>query len=250
MPYGRGYRRYGGYRNGGYSRGKRQYAGGVSRRNGGGNGYKRRYSGKNISYGDVFSKVADDASKALAIGTKLMGLINTEFKSIDIATTGVISSTPTITLLNGLAVGDDFDERDGRQVRFKSIQISIGSTMHATPLDTEIRIWIVIDKQPNETTMVFADYMDNPNSTSFRNLDQRKRFVTLYDEVQLLSVGRGTTMLNNWYSKLDMITVYDASVVGDITDITTNALYLILFSNQASNTPSVARTIRVRFIDN
>ncbi len=241
MPYGNGYRRYGGYRNGGYKRGNRQYNSGNARSNGNRVSYRKKAG--NFNYWDVGDKLWNDVKR-------LKSLINTEFKSIDLATTGVITTTASITLLNGLVKGDDFDNRDGRVVRLKSIQYHIEAVMNTTPINDSLRIMIVIDKQPNEINMVIADLIDATNMTSFRNLDQRKRFVILKDTVLDMSIGRGTIARDSWYKKFDMKTTYDDSDAGTIVDITTNALYLVLFSTEASNGPSVARTTRIRYIDN
>ena len=55
------------------------------------------------------------------------GLMRTkgEMKSVDVYTGSLVAdSTGTLQLLNGLARGDDIDERDGREVTMKSIQIN------------------------------------------------------------------------------------------------------------------------------
>jgi len=50
----------------------------------------------------------------------LKNLINVEFKVKDLVSTSTPSTTvPTTLLLNGLQKGDDYNSRDGRQVRWK-----------------------------------------------------------------------------------------------------------------------------------
>ncbi len=75
------------------------------------NNYFRK---NNITYGQVVDKVVKDVGR-------LKSLINVEFKSADTAVVGLITTTPNIALINAPAVGDDFDEREGRSVRFKSV---------------------------------------------------------------------------------------------------------------------------------
>jgi len=169
---------------------------------------------------------------------------------LDTAVSGVISTTPSIALINASVVGDDFDNRDGRSIRIKSVQIALTVFFNASATQTATRMMVVIDKQPNETLLVIGDLITATNSHAMRNLDQRKRFVILWDRVVTQGDQENAPRHIEFYKKLDMITVYDDSNAGTIADIETNALYLILFSTEATNTPTVGRTTRVRFIDN
>ncbi len=215
--------------------------------------YKKSYSKKyrkkcpprrtNFTYGQVLDKVVGDVSK-------LKGLINVEFKVIDVVTASVVTTTPVIAVINACVQGDDFDQRDGRKVRFKSVSIKLHIRMHATPTSDTLRIMLVIDKQPNEIVMVIGDLLNNTDPEGQRNLDQRKRFTILRDDTITLDTGQGILRMWEYYKKLDMITIYDDSNAGNITDITTNALYLVLFGTEATNGMTIGRTTRLRFIDN
>ncbi len=122
-------------------------------------------------------------------------------------------------------------------------------TINEAAVDTAVRIMVVIDKQPNETVLVIGDLIGATTMPSFRQLDHRKRFVILHNSVHHLTTGgQGNTHLD-WYKQLDMITQYDDTTSG-IGSITTNALYLVIFSNEATNGPTIDRTTRVRYIDN
>ncbi len=241
MPYGQGYRNYGGYRNGGYNRGRRQNSGRF--RGNGGSGVSYRKSRGNFTYWDVGDKLWNDVKK-------LKALINTEFKTVDTVASITATTTPIIALLNGLVQGDDFDNRDGRLIRFKSIEVRLECVMNTTPINDMVRVMIVIDKQPNEILMVIGDLINATTMNAVKNLDQRKRFVILRDEVLTFSVGEGTTKFWSYYKKIDMKTVYDDSDAGSIVDITTNAVYLVLFGTEATNGVAIGRTTRMRFIDN
>ncbi len=209
-------------------------------------GYRRniqRRNRTNFTYGNVVDKVIRDVSV-------LKGLINTEFKTIDTVNTGTVSTTAGFVLLNGTAPGDDFDTRDGRQIRVKSVQVTITWIQHATAVVTFLRVIIFIDKQPNEVTPVVTQLLDTSSIVSFRNLDQRKRFIILKDKVLTMSDVGTKQGIMKWYKQLDAKTMYDAGTAGTIADITTNALFLMLVSSEASNQPTVTRVTRVRFIDN
>ncbi len=201
------------------------------------------YKGSNFSYGQVLDKMTGDV-------TRLMGLLNTEFKQKDITASQTINNVAKITLLNGLSKGDDFDDRDGRVVRVKSIQISLIYEMSTVATFTQMRIMVVLDKQPNEMTLVINDLLDSSALQSFRNLDNRKRFVILRNEIVSMSISGAQGGYFEYYKKFNLKTIYDDSDVGDIADISTNAIYLILLSNEPTNLPTVIRSTRVRYIDN
>ncbi len=179
-----------------------------------------------------------------------MSVTNTEFKSVDTQSELAITDTPQIRLINALQKGDDFNNRDGRSVRFKSVQLKW--TVQLNPLNTlgVVRCMVVIDKQANATLMTIGDLLDETHTNSFKNLNFRKRFVILKDETITLQDSGEKSMHINWYKKLDMITIYDDSDTGGISDITTNALYLVIFSDQATNGLVQDCHTRVRFVDN
>ena len=177
-------------------------------------------------------------------------LINTEFKKVDTQLETPITDTPQIRLINALIKGDDFDNRDGRSVRFKSVDIRWTVLMNLLNTQTTLRCMVVIDKQPNATLMLIGDLLDETHTNSFKNLNNRKRFVILKDETLTLQSSGKSTNYMRYYKPLDMITIYDDSDSGGISDITTNALYLVIFSDQATNGTIQDCHTRMRFIDN
>lgn len=216
--------------------------------------YKKNYRrrGKRTKYGNrgkVYGKAAYQLYKDVSM---LKNLINVEFKTHDVShTEGALAQTAEGFLLNGLAKGDNYNTRDGRQVRWKSIQIDGYFLQHSSASNTNMRVVLVIDKQPSEVEPAFLQIYDTESETSHRKLDNRKRFVILRSFNMILSTQGDKAMKNfKIFRKLDMKTVYDASNTGDISDISSNALYLFFVSNQPTNRPSVQFNSRMRFIDN
>ncbi len=204
--------------------------------------YKRRKG--QFTYGQVLDKVVGDVAK-------LKGLINTEFKTVDVSSATAISSTGSVLLLNATIAGDGFNNRDGRMIRCKSIQYALNVIMEpATAVNTSTRVIVVIDTQPNGVLMTIAELLNGSNTIDFRNLDNRKRFVILTDRVVTQSATANTLNQLTWYKQIDMKTIYDDSNAGTIADIESNALLMILISSEATNTPTVQVETRMRFIDN
>ncbi len=200
---------------------------------------------KNFGYMAMGQKIYKDVQR-------LKGLINVEFKCNDPLRSSAITpnATGTLSSLVGLARGDDSDDRDGRQVRWKSVQVAITFIIHSSAVATQIRCILFIDKQPNATLAITGDLLDTVAITTFRNLDNRKRFVILWDKVVSLSNQGVKAAYIDMYKQMDMKTIYDDSTAGDIIDIETNAMYLFVFSNESTNTPTVTRSVRLRFLDN
>lgn len=213
--------------------------------------YKRKVQKKRVRNYNKRWKYYGRAAEQLWKDVKtLKGLVNTEYKNKEVGTSATPSTTGTLTLLNGLAEGDDYNNRDGRSVRFKSLQISLATVLHASATTTRIRWAIVLDRDASNTVNSASIYSNE--YASFRNLDNRRRFTFLKEGYFTMALYNGapTPKIIDYYKKIDIHTIYDDSNNGDITDIRTNALYLYTWSDQATNTPTVGITTRLRYIDN
>lgn len=214
--------------------------------------YRRSYNNNNNynnqSRLDVYKSAGSQLYKDVSM---LKNLINVEFKSNEVTLADVAATnTGIIQLLNGLQKGDNINSREGRVVRWKSVQCLMKITMDSGVSASIFRCLIVIDKQPNQTTLTMSQLLGASTVTSLKNLDNRKRFVILKDELITLSSDKPEAMIN-YYRKIDMKTIYDASDSGNIADISTNAIYCVFLSDQtAALEPLVDATFRLRFIDN
>lgn len=207
----------------------------------------RRFMGSPYDISDVVHDVA-----------QLRQLINTEFKySYQIGTDVPLDnfSTPAIYLMNGLVQGTDADNRNGRSILVKSLQCALNVEMIGTETDTKFRFMVVIDKQPNGAVATVSQILQSTGTENSlmapRNLNNRKRFVILKDQVMSLNEGVRRVGFIKYYRKLNMHTTYNSSDTGTITDIATNALYVILWSNKTTTgRPTLQINNNIRFLDN
>ncbi len=174
---------------------------------------------------------------------------NVEFKTSGQTTTGVVTATPGFVLLNGLVRGDTSLQRDGDVIYVKSIQVSIDYVIDVTDGFTQLRVIIVQDKQANQVTPAFTDIFNVASMTSFRNLDNRSRFITHKNIIFSMSSAGEKGGHWDWYKRLNVKAQYDVSNAGTVADITTNAFYLILFSTTSIDPPTITHTTRLRFTD-
>ncbi len=174
---------------------------------------------------------------------------NVEFKTNGQTTTGTVSATPGFVLLNGIIRGDTSLQRDGNVIQVKSIQLSLDYSMDLSSGFTQLRVIIVQDKQPNQLTPAFTDIFDVATMTAFRNLDNRSRFITHKNIVVSMSSAGNKGGHFDWYKRLNVKTQYDVGNSGAVADITTNAFFLILFSTDSLDPPTITHTTRLRFTD-
>lgn len=218
-------------------------------------GYRKRFRRKAMRYGRVALKYGPTAVKLASDVYRLKNLINVEFKYAQANSSSTPSTAAaTLLLLNGLTKGDDSTDREGRQIRMKSVQYNVRSLINGAATATLVRVMLVLDTQPNAAAPTIANILETTGGLyvdAFRNLSNRKRFIILKDDKQVLDS-------DDQYNNIDCYkqfnpgfkTVYNSGNAGTIADITTNALYLVAISDEATNTPSVNMYYRIRFIDN
>lgn len=214
---------------------------------------KKRYNKKPKSRGEIYSSAASQLYKDVSM---LKGLINVEFKFLDYYLDTTYSTTATFHLLNGIPEGDDVQQRNGREIRLKSIQVSARQYPTSTTANGSfVRYIIFIDTQPNGTAPTSAILLSTggaPANLAMRNLSYRKRFVILKDKIITTdSLASGLCVKSfEYYKKLNMHTIY-SGIGSTISDITTNSVYMMMVSNQTgTDVPAVAMNHRIRFIDN
>lgn len=193
------------------------------------------------------------ARKAMSGVRYLKNLINVEFKTIDKSYNTTYNNSWSLNLLNGLSKGDDYNSRDGRQIRVKSVQLKWNPTADPeATTDTLLRFIVFIWRSPDGTAPTIDDVLE-PGSTAMtrvRSLADRKNTIILYDRVVTLSPDSYSTKFLQYYRRLDMKTVFNSGDTGSISDIDTGALYCAIVSSDNVTPPNVAWSSRVRFIDN
>lgn len=186
-----------------------------------------------------------------------------ELKYKDIANSAsyVFDTTGTVTLLNGIATGDDNTDRDGRQVHNKSIQIQGG----VRPVDgstgaTFCRLMLVWDSQPNGSIATVTDILTASTSCANTNLNNRERFTILKDwKYQVGGIDTTATQTYamsptvatiNWFIPLNGKKTTYGNTGATIASINTGALLMVSIGNVVPNGGALFEgTTRLRFYD-
>lgn len=205
---------------------------------------RRTYRKRPITYGQIGKKIWRDVRW-------LKSVINVEKKYLDLITAGALPSTGgTLALLNGCTLGDTATNRDGQSVKFVSLNFKGSLAMNNSAETTFVRIAFVIDRQPNAGTTTVSNIWSSATPTALRGIGTGYRYHVLKDMQFALSNGGRESVYFEKTLKLRFHTRYNTSNNGDVTDIVTNALYMVYLSDQATNTPTLNINTRLRFIDN
>lgn len=167
-----------------------------------------------------------------------------------------IPTTPVVALLNGLLRGDDYNQRNGRVVKFNSIyqRLTCQSVATATlPHYIRYVLFWVKDAQAAAPTPLQMFGAAAPGINVMMNLNVRKDFIILVDDIMKLQPVNGGNSSNfkKYYKKTSQQTVFNATNTGLITDIEAGALYCFIWSdtNTAGEQPQFTLQSRLRFND-
>lgn len=164
-----------------------------------------------------------------------------------------------VMLCNGVSPGNDIFNRLGRRLRMRSILVSMqlvapasvdlaaaDITMNNTTVATRVctcRLLLVLDKQPNGTQCLKNDILASLGSArkdggyaspeSNMNLDNRDRFLVLFDKIYTVDTVDRVQRSIRIYKKLNIeVTYNNGQNARDVSALMTNALYLVAVSNQ------------------
>lgn len=107
---------------------------------------------------------------------------------------GSLTATPGITCLNTIDAGDNFNQRNGRQILNKYVQYNF-QMLAAAALTAPVRydLWIVLDRQPNSVTATAAEIFDVSTISSplwMKNIKtNQERFKILKHHYGLVGTG-------------------------------------------------------------
>lgn len=180
-----------------------------------------------------------------------------EKKNIDttpLTTPAFATSTGSLNLINGCVANFLPTSRIGRRIHMTSVllrgQINLSPTTTGTG---PIRIMVVYDKQANKLAPAVTDIIGPDSASGVQVLANSRRFRVIRDLcVPCLGTAGPQCYYVNEYVKLKLETEYiDGAGAGTVADITSGALYCIVWFNAAFLVASLqtALTARVRFTD-
>lgn len=190
-----------------------------------------------------------------------------EIKNIDVtnvAGTTLFNTTGTVQLLNPITQGSTANNREGRKVIMNSIHLKghVTALSDAAANETYCRTLIVYDRQTNAAALTIALVLAaTVNAYQFNNLDNKDRFVTLFDSAKLLGRKINTTtqayamgaanFQHNFHKRINLPINYNTGTDNSVGSITSGSIYLITIGDAAvdGTEPAMYWNSRIRFTE-
>ncbi len=221
-------------------------------------GYFKRQQGYGRTLSNHLSAQSSLAIKNMKQIKQLKGMLNTELKyrdNADVPTFGntiihIADTLPQFSL-SQMDAGTSNNQRIGRQVKAKSVQIRLALRHNASGnLSQTVRVMVVRAKVCDGVHPTIGDILlDTTNVRSFRKVSESLDASVLADRSVTFDAERPSKEVNI-YLKLNSLVKYlgaDASQAHDGH----GTLLLYLFSDQATdNFPTYSIQSRFRYVDN
>ncbi len=186
---------------------------------------------------------------------KALSLVNVEFKQHNsVLTSGTISDgTGFIQQLTNIAQGDTNLTRDGSSIKIVSIYLKGFVQINSAATQSIVRLMIVLDKQTNQAIYTTADLLhdvtEGDSLVSALNLDNKHRFVVLWDKSFTVDNNNNGIVHFSFFKKCNYPIRYDNSAAA-ITSLTSNSLSMVRISNEGVDFPDITSFTRIRYVDN
>lgn len=240
--------------------GKRQYGG-----SGSGSYKKQRSSGgamarKTMAYAASSGRYNRSMSARRSNLQRAPGM-SRETGFVDLAAAAyALDTTGSVTLIATVAQGASVNQRVGKKILWKGLQIRGNIANGTTATVNDIAYMIVYDKRPTGSLPAVTDILVSANSNAFRNDANSGRFEIVRRVDQAL-LGNTTAASNltdlayvsqdNWIDLKNRQCNYKAAGTGAIGDIEMGALYLVTVGNTVAGTAAAVANLafRTRFLD-
>lgn len=195
----------------------------------------------------------------------LKGLLNVEFKFKDLTGSTLVIGNTTATaqyiLLNGLSRGTNANERVGRTIKVKSIQMYATIRLNdacAPGTENNVRVALIYMRDTDGLTPTYSggtyrSIYINDTVNAMRDLTNRDKFVVLRTW-QIALNAEGVKSRNiKYYRKFNLKTVYSATTAGDVSDISKGSFWLVVIGDTNLANPDetwLNYNARMRYIDN
>lgn len=187
-----------------------------------------------------------------AVASKETGFVDLAVSSYNFDTTG------SIVLIATVPQGASVNQRVGKKIMWKSIQMRGRYTQNSAGLANDCTVLIVYDKRPTGTLPAITDILVTASSSSFNNDANSGRFKILKrEDFQLVGNLAAQNMTEitmrsaDCFLKVPLPAEFMAAGTGAIGDISLGALYLVTVGNNTAGTSAAAAQVafRTRFID-
>lgn len=221
---------------------------------------KRRYYRKRRPYRKKSSQswldkkysTKDIAMSAYKSAKWLASMVNVEKKVFTKDFSSTVGTSGHISGLNQMATGDSINTRDGNSIRCKSIIVAGNCRWSGSGTDSQLRVLLIWDnQQENATDPGLASIFGSatPEQFALLNPNTLGRYTIVADKRFSMrqSNQAAANVMFKFSAKLNRHSRFSGTSASDITK---NGLYIVIYSNEATNTPTVEYTTQFRYVDN
>lgn len=224
-------------------------------------GYRRRYGrrrrykrkgSRSVGFLDRKYSTKDIAMSAWKSAKWLASMVNVEKKVYTVDFVNTVGTSGSIQTLNNMAVGDTQNLRDGNSIKSKSVAITGNVRFSGGATDTMVRMVLLWDNQQvadNAPSLTDIFGSVTPSQYAQLNIETLGRFSIIADK-RIIMTATNQAASNKTFKfvvKLNRHVRFNGTASSDIQK---NGLYLVVFSNEATNTPTVSYSSQYRYVDN
>lgn len=198
--------------------------------------------------GMSLGQLASYAAKGVSM---MSGIINSELKRFDSINDFNPSSTlPTFYCLNQIAQGTDVSNRDGNSILAKYITVNYSTIIHPSAVATIVRVICFVDTESISGTTPTINTLLNGSTVTTNsqlNVDYTNRYTILFDDkINLSNTGEKLQSIKH-YKPLNFHIKFTQD---STTSWSKNSVWLLMYSNEDTNTPTLDLNARMAFYDN
>lgn len=221
-------------------------------------GYRKRYYRKKNGTLKKIGGYVDTATKVASLGMKvasIAAMVNCEKKHHDSAASSTIPTTGYVLALSNIQTGDDFTERTGRSLLLKSLLCKFQLLQNASAVETKCRVMIVQFKDCNGVAPSLSDIVSNTSVpyniiSAYNPNNCPARINVLYDQMFEMNNSLTTSFNRIKLIKFKKTHLKYIGTGNSIADMGQNSLFLVVTSNQSTNTPTLNFYSRMYYYDN
>ncbi len=195
---------------------------------------RRRRNNQNKSTRAIATKALSTAKKALA---------QPELKHTETVHTTTPPVAGFINQLSTVVQGDSNNERIGETIQAKSLHLRFSLEINASATQTQVRV--IIFKWRSEQPANTLDVLLLSLITSFKNQDKRYQSAILSDRVYQLSDAKNPIIFVRQKIRVNKL----ISFPEDSSTSNMNSIWLLMLSDEATNTPALVLRSRLFYTD-
>lgn len=182
----------------------------------------------------------------------IKGLVNSEKYANDVSITSAIPATGTVVALTDIAQGDTDITRTGNSIFVRSVFLRGSLTSSADDATgTVVRIILFSDtQQTSDTAPSAASVLSGVDIDAPLNRTTAGRYNIMWDMMFNMPLQSDSGVNIRQVKRFQSLRHHVRYNGAASTDIQKNGIYLLLLSNQATNTPTPNLTARVMYHDN